>query len=213
MQSITWIDRIANESNLWLGAMKCEDQRDFPQAVTFYLRDASDCLARKAPINAALSCSCAAGCLSNLRLYGSSRLLYREAALLYLERAESTAGRSGRELLWCLKEAWYHFQIADDREMAEEVFKRFSTISRRVDPFPIESVPMPMPRPRSVAELEKMDKGAHVTSAELDLEVKIFLNARRSGRYELYEPSHTRVAPTNGVRDQNNEKSVINQLG
>jgi len=130
MQAITWIDRIADESNLWLNAMKQEDQDDFVQAAGFYLRDASDCLARRSPVKAALSCSCAADCLSRLKLYENARLLHREAAMIYLEGAEATT-KSVRELLWCFREAWVHFQTAGDMQMAEGVFRRFSTLSSR----------------------------------------------------------------------------------
>jgi hypothetical protein len=209
MQAVTWIDRIADESNLWLNAVKYEDQGDLTQAVSLYLRDASDCLARKAPVKAALSCSSAADCLLRLRLYDDARLLYREAAIVYLEGAEST--KSVRELLWTFKEAWIQFQTADDKGMADGVFRRFSTLTRRVDPFPAESALIP--RPRSVAELERQDKGAPSRSAELDLEVEVFLNARRSGHYERHEPNRPIATRKNGARTHSNEKSIINQLG
>jgi hypothetical protein len=209
MQAITWIDRIADESNLWLNAVKHEDQDDLAQAVALYLRDASDCLARKSPAKAALGCSCAADCLLRLRLYGDARALFREAGLAYLEAAEST--KSVRELLWCFKESWIHFQAAGDKEMAEGVLRRFSTLSRRVDPFPAESGLIS--NRRSVSELEIDDHGPRSGNPELDLEVEHFLSARRLGKYEQFEPSRHITTRPKGARTQSNEKSIINQLG
>ncbi len=210
MQATTWIDRISDESNLWMGANKCEDQRDFAQAVKLYLRDASDCLARGAAQRAALSCSCAADCLSRLGLPDQGRALYREAALAYLEGSESRTD-SVREMFWCLKEAWVQFQLAEDSDSAAAVLSRLSTLSRRTDPFP--SRPVFLTRPGRVQELEKVDPSAPSARAEVEPAIKRFLEARRSGRYELHEPARPVAPRKKGARTSANEKSIINQLG
>ena len=208
MQTTTWIDRISDESNLWLRANKHEGHSEFATAVKLYLRDASDCLARRAPVKGALSCSCAADCLSRVGLHDLARRLYREAGLAYLDGAES-ARESVREMLWCLREAWVHFQLADDREIAEGVLRRLSVLSRRVDPFSAE--PAPMQRP--VGEVEHPDEISRAEIADLEREVGQFVDARRSGHYVAHEPGHFTAGHKKGARATANEKSIINQLG
>ena len=58
------MDRITNESNLWLNAIKMEDEGSYLKAFVFYLKDSSECIKQNSFVRAALSCSCAADCLA-----------------------------------------------------------------------------------------------------------------------------------------------------
>lgn len=131
----TWIDRITDESTLWLNAVRSEEQREFVQAASLYLKDASASLERGVFAWAALSCSCAADCLAEVGLPSYARLLYRESGRIYLARADSVARTSIREMLWALRESHRSFLSADDSEAGAEVARRIGTVSRRVDPF------------------------------------------------------------------------------
>jgi hypothetical protein len=213
MQATTWIDRITDESTLWLNAVRSEDQREFAQAATLYLNDAMASLAQGVPAWAALSCSCAANCLGEIGLPSYSKRLYLESARIYLERANTVATSSVREMVWALRQAQRQFIMADELEMAKEASRRITTISRRIDPFRADA-PVPVPdrsdRRRGGAEADDESlRGSPVVA-----EVEKFLRARETGRYDAgkHTPAKGGAAPA-PRRAHTNEKSVVNQLG
>jgi hypothetical protein len=214
MQAPTWIDRITDESNLWLNATRSDDQQDYAQAVVFYLKDASDCLKGDMLPKAALSCSCAADCLAKMGLVDHARELYRETARLYQENAEAVAGVSVRELLWSLRESYQFFLIAGDGKNAEDIHRRYVVIARRVDPFVEEGI-VQLPESKSISEVQAVPIESIPGGVEVAREVEAFMQSRRMTHQEMGRSSKpTQVAPGKNRRGtQSNEKSIVNQLG
>ena len=213
MQATTWIDRITDESTLWLNAVRSEDQRDFVQAASLYLRDASVSLGHGSLVRGAQSCACAADCLNEAGLSTYAKLLYRESAKIYLERADEIGRTSVREMLWSLRQSNQYFWMAEDREMTKETYTRMLAVSRRIDPFSVDA-PSLMPQGTGpIRRRNEADKAA-LRGTEITAEVERFLRSRETGQYEVggSVPSRASTAPKAG-RAQTNEKSIINQLG
>jgi hypothetical protein len=217
MQSSTWVDRITDESNPWLNAIKSEDERDFASAVTLYLKDASDNLEQNLPAKAALSSACAADCLERLSLVSHARLLYRETAAIYAENADRVAGTSVRELLWSLQQSSQFYLLSGERAKSEDAYKRYMTISKRVNLF-IEdrterALEMGSGAPRASSNRKEPVPPPAVSRVVADVEE--FLNLRRTGHRKAQNPSTSLTAGQPKPRRGNtyDEKSIINQLG
>jgi hypothetical protein len=214
MQVSTWIDRITGEKNLWLTAVRSEDKQDYHRAFSLYLDDASECLKKNQPLKAALSCGSAADCLGALGLISHSRALYRESATICLEEAKRAAGISIREYLWALRESYRYFVLANEKGEAEDVFRAYSRVAKKIDPLggneatsPIEPIVLPRGGP-SIA-----GHGAPGESL-LASQVERFLQSRRSGLFEVEEPTGSSdLVPPNRRRGTLDEKSIISQLG
>ena len=52
-----WLDKVTSESNSWLNGIKMEDQGNYKEAITFYLKDAYESVEQNFSIRAALSFS------------------------------------------------------------------------------------------------------------------------------------------------------------
>lgn len=151
MKITTWLDRITDESNLWLSAVQAEDSGDTGRAAALYLEDASVSLEAGAAPRAALSCSCAARCLLSVGALQDSRTLYFEAGVTYSEIAASRFANSIREALWALQRAYLCFLMAGDVGESERAKREFESLVRRADPFEggswfeLPKVPAPNP--------------------------------------------------------------------
>jgi hypothetical protein len=135
VQAITWKDKIADSSNLWLNATRSEEDGKLAEATVFYLRDAAYCLGRQLAARAALSCSCAASCLEKEGNINAARNLYFEAAKIYEEQAAVAFGTSIREALWLLQQAHDHFIVGGDAQKAAQVYDRCASLARKLSPF------------------------------------------------------------------------------
>jgi hypothetical protein len=217
MQTSTWVDRITDESNPWLNAIKSEDERDFASAITLYLRDASDNLEQNMPAKAALSVACAADCLEKLSLFGPARLLYGETAAIYSENADRVAGTSVRELLWSLQESSQFYLMSGQKAKSEEAYKRYMTMSKRVNLFTEDRAARAIetgsgsPRPPS----DRRDPTPPPAASSVVRDVEDFLTMRKTGLRKVQKPIASRTAsPSKSRRGSTyDEKSIINQLG
>lgn len=135
MKITTWLDRITDESNTWLSAVKAEEGSEFGRAATLYLEDASESLEAGSAVRAALSCSCAASCLWKLGAEGDARRLYFEAGVIYSETAGSKFSTSLREALWALQRAYICFVMAGDVKESEKAKDEFHVLAGRANPF------------------------------------------------------------------------------
>lgn len=215
MEAITWIERITDETNPWLNAIKKEEEDDLPLAAELYLKDAGECLKRSALIKAALSCSCAADCLAKVGQLDKALLLYSEAAKLYLENADFVIGKSVRESLWSLREAHEYFLLAEDNLASRQVYDRLIHLASRVGQN-IGNEEMPqVPRARTSVIGGKHTKEPLPinNSADILASLEQFLRLRRS-RDRLGTSSAPSTAMTAGRRrGPVNEESIISQLG
>ena len=142
------MDRITNESNLWLNAIKMEDEGDFLEASFLYLKDAAESLQQNSLIRAALSCSCASNCLSMTGNLEASRQLYLQTAMLYEINGDSIIGESVREALWSYQEGYEYYQLACDSEKVQIIHDKYVSLTRRVNPFLGEEEAMQVLRQR-----------------------------------------------------------------
>lgn len=215
MEAITWIDRITDETNPWLTANKKEEEDDFPQAVKLYLDDAGECLRQNVLVKAALSCSCAADCLTKLGQFHSAQLLYSETAHLYLENADYVIGKSVRESLWSMREAHEYFLLAEDKLAAKQVYDRLIHLESRVDPnigngetTRMRQSRTPVIGGKSVRETFPLDDSAGVAES-----LEQFLRLRRSRDGVEIKSTPSAAVATARRRGPINEESIISQLG
>ncbi|HVB12377.1 MAG TPA: hypothetical protein VNE86_04535 [Nitrososphaerales archaeon] len=194
MQNITWIDRIADDSNLWFRATRSEDEEDYLSAIRFYLQDASDCLGQHMLLRAALSSSCAADCLARMGDLSLAHSLYSETASIYQENSEITMSHSIRESLWSLRETYEYLLLAGENQKAQEIYKRFSLLAKRVDPFyQDEKIQLPLAN----GILGNLKIGRDITHLKSSTEVvqatEKFLQIRKSQSYLTTRSAVTKV--------------------
>lgn len=172
------MDRITNESNLWLNAIKMEDEGDYLKAFIFYLKDSSECIKQNSFVRAALSCSCAADCLAMDGNLAGARQLYLQAGTLYENNAVHVIGNSVREALWSYQEAYEYYNLACENNKAQQIYEKYVSLSRKINPFFGEKEAMESMRIRK-ADTEP-HSGMHTSnmqvSADVDSAIKSFLN-------------------------------------
>ncbi|HXG07430.1 MAG TPA: hypothetical protein VNI77_08915 [Nitrososphaera sp.] len=134
MQKKTWLHRLTDGSNLWFNAVKAEDEGDYEGAISYYIKDALECIKQHSLVRAALSCSCAANCLERIGAPSLARVLYSEAGSIYVENSELSLSESIREALWSLQEAFENYVLAGD-SAAEIVRDRYVILAARTSPF------------------------------------------------------------------------------
>ncbi|AFU59247.1 hypothetical protein Ngar_c23210 [Candidatus Nitrososphaera gargensis Ga9.2] len=213
MQVKTWLQRLTDESNLWFNAVKAEDEGSFQSAISYYMKDALECIRQHSLVRAALSCSCAANCLARMGAWSPARMLYSEAGRLYVENSEIAMSESIREALWSLQEAFENYALAGDDSAADTVRERYVMLAARTSPFSragqvaedlesrrVESIkPDPRKKEASIPE-------------ELAGEIENFVRARRSGTArtdDSFDPSYVmRSIGVNNGGSRLDEKSI-----
>jgi hypothetical protein len=172
------MDRITNESNLWLNAIKMEDEGDYLKAFIFYLKDSSECIKQNSFVRAALSCSCAADCLAMDDNLAGARQLYLQTATLYENNAVHVIGSSVREALWSYQEAYEFYNLACENNKAQNIYEKYISLSRKVNPFFGEKEAMESLRIRKSDQVPQ--SGIHTAnmqvSADVDNAIKNFLS-------------------------------------
>ena len=151
MKIETWMHRITSESNLWLNAVKMEEEGNFFEAFFLYLKDAAESLQKNLLVRAALCCSCAANCLSITGNLAASRQLYLQTAMLYEINGDSIIGESVREALWSYKECYEYYHLACDSEKTQVVYDKYVSLARRINPFQGEEEAMKLMSERKKA--------------------------------------------------------------
>lgn len=147
----TWMHRITSETNLWLNAVKMEEEGNFFEAFFLYLKDAAESLQKNLLVRAALCCSCAANCLAITGNLAASRSLYLQTAMLYETNGDSIIGESVREALWSYKECYEYYHLACDSEKTQVVYEKYVSLARRINPFLGEAEAMNLMRQRKMA--------------------------------------------------------------
>lgn len=169
MRKETFLDRIQKDSNLWLNAVQAEDEGDYLKAFSFYLKDATEYLRQNSLVRAALSCSCAAECLRLMGHLAPARQLNLQAAALYEKNAGQVIAYSVREALWSYQEAYEFYNLAGESNKAREVFERYVSLSRKVNPLSGEKEALESLRQRKI-EAES-GPNTHQTNMEISIEI------------------------------------------
>ena len=192
MQVKTWLQRLTDESNLWFNAVKSEDEGNFEIAVSYYVKDALECIKQRSLVRAALSCSCAANCLARMGAYSPARTLYSAAAGIYVENSEVAMSVSIREALWSLQEAFENYALAGDGA-AETVRERYAMLAARTSPFSRAGQAAKELDSRKAEAVKPDPKKKEASIPEgLAGEIENFVKARKSGtaRPESFDPSY-----------------------
>ena len=203
----TWLDRITDESNLWLTAAKAEEAKDFPDAAVQYLSDASDCLERGSKVRAALSCYCAAECLAAMGAKPEARILYFQAGKLYSRIADHGVSGSIREALWALQRAHACYVHADRIKESEAIAEAFKLLARRANPFSGGAAWLDLPQ---VAPKVWGSGGAAEVPAEVKKALDGFLE-QYGGPAARTDDAQTKPRRTGGTMDD--QESFVSQLG
>ncbi len=203
----TWLDRITDESNLWLSAAKAEEAKDYRAAAAQFLEDASDCLSRGSKVRAALSCYCAAECVSRIGARKEAQQLYYRAGKLYTEIADHGVSGSIREALWALQRAYGCFVLADEAKDSEMVFEAHRLMARRANPFSIGSDWFEMPK-----LVRQHEDGPTATELPLEVETEMegFLALAEAEALKRSNAS-IRQRRSGGMND--GPESFVSQLG
>ena len=184
------MDRITNESHLWLNAIKMEDEGDYLKAFIFYLKDSSECIKQNSFVRAALSCSCAADCLAMDGNLAGARQLYLQTAALYEDNAVHVIGNSVREALWSYQEAYEYYNLACENNKAQSIYEKYVSLSRKINPFFGEEQAMESLRIRKSDKAQQ--SGVHTSnmqvSADVDNAIKNFLHDLASTSDEKSNP-------------------------
>ena len=210
MQVKTWLQRLTDESNLWFNAVKAEDEGNLESAVSYYIKDALECIKQRSLVRVALSCSCAANCLARMGAWSRARTLYSEAGSIYVENSEVAMSESIREALWSLQEAFENYVLAGD-SVAETVRERYVKLAARTSPFSrAEHASRELESRRS--ELIKSDpKKKEATLPDgLASEIENFVNVRKSGaaKSRSFDPSYVMRSINMSGGSRLDEKSI-----
>lgn len=129
------MERLTDDANPWLTAVRMEEQGELSKAALLYLEDATRCLDQGTVPRAALGATCAADCFAKLGLGMKARRIYHVAGMLYWDNADAIMGASVRESLWSLQEAYECLLLAGEEENAKRVHLLFTSLARRANPF------------------------------------------------------------------------------
>lgn len=209
MQVKTWLQRLTDESNLWFNAVKAEDEGNFESAISYYLKDALECIKQRALVRAALSCSCAANCLVRLGVWSQACALYSEAAAIYIENSEVAMSESIREALWSLQEAFENYALADN-PMADTVRDRYVALAARTNPFPHANKAAKQIELRRTEAIKPDLKREAMLSESLVSQIENFEAARKSGmaRTLPFDPSYVMKSIELNGGSRLDEKSI-----
>jgi len=167
--------RITNESNVWLNAIKMEEEGSFFEAFFLYLKDVAESLKKNFLLRAALSCSCAASCLSHTGNLVAARQLYLRTALLYETNGDSIIGESVREALWSYKESYEYYSLGCDSEQSQIVYDKYVSLARRINPFLGEEEAMKEMRQRKKT-ISAVKKDNTQTNMQISTQVENAMN-------------------------------------
>jgi hypothetical protein len=212
MQVKTWLQRLTDESNLWFNAVKAEDEDNLNNAASFYIKDALECIKQRSLVRAALSCSCAANCLTRIGALPSARKLYLASATLYVENSDIAMSESIREALWSLQEAFENYILAGESNSAGTVCDRYVKLAARTNPFSnAEHTAKELESRKAVAEsvIAKSAKKEATIPDELAREIENLIQARKLlAKPDRFDPSYVMKSINLSGGSRLDEKSI-----
>ena len=210
MQVKTWLQRLTDESNLWFNAVKAEDEGDLSGAASYYVKDAAECIKQRSLVRAALSCSCAANCLAKMGAGPHARMLYSEAAGIYVENSEIAMSESIRESLWSLQEAFENFTLAGDNDRADAVRSRYVALATRTNPFSgADKAAGALDSRKGAVDAKPATAADAGISEQLACEIDGFLRARKSAaKKDSFDPGYVMNSIDHSGGSRLHEKSI-----
>lgn len=134
IKTISWSDKIVDPSNYWLKAVNKEEEHEYEIAADSYLKDAIASFDKGSFNRAALSCSCAATCVSKLGDRKTAQKLFFEAGNLFETKANTVSSESIRDSVWALRQSYENFIMSGDVQKAEEIYQTIITYASRINP-------------------------------------------------------------------------------
>jgi hypothetical protein len=212
MQVKTWLQRLTDESNLWFNAVKSEDENNLNNAASFYIKDALECIKQHSLVRAALSCSCAANCLTRMGATLQARKLYSAAAAIYMENSDIAMSESIREALWSLQEAFENYILAGEGNSAGTVRERYVKLAARTNPFSkAEHAAKELESRKAAAEsvIAKSAKKEASIPDELAREIENLLQTRKPlAKPDRFDPSYVMKSINVNGGSRLDEKSI-----
>jgi hypothetical protein len=213
-----WLERLTDDANVWLTAVRMEEQADYAKAAALYLDDATKCLEEGTIVRAALSVTCAADCFARLGLTSRSRRLYHVAAMSYWDNADARIGSSVRESLWSLQEAYESFVLAGEEENAEQVRAAFESMARRANPFIGERDSFKLPLKQELAAKfpepsDPLQAQAQEEPPELVGKFEALLGARERQQARDNAAKESTVPPPHTEMETIDAQGFVGQLG
>lgn len=135
MKIKTWIEKITDDSNLWLSAVKHEEERNYVDAITLYLKNATNELNQNSLVTVALDCVCAGNCAKEMNYFQLSKKLYHQAGKLYEFHHKKMLSDSPNESLWSLLQAYDVYLITEDFVNSQRVSSEYRSLMHRINPF------------------------------------------------------------------------------
>jgi tetratricopeptide (TPR) repeat protein len=207
MQVKTWLQRLTDESNLWFGAVKAEDEGNFLEAASNYVEDATRCLEQNL-VRSALSCSCAAHCLMHLGAKSRAQTLYSTAAKIYMDNSDLALSGSIREALWSMQEALENFALAGNYKEAVQIRNKYLALSSRINPFGRPTIALPAFEKNATPA----DPATKETDIPRDLANRIYnfieLYRKSSVRHDTFDPGDVLRSINSTGGSKLNEKSI-----
>jgi hypothetical protein len=211
-----WLEKLTDDANPWLTAVRMEEQGELKKAALLYLRDAVVCLDESTTVRAAIGVTCAADCFGRIGLRTKARRLYHIAGMLYWDNADSRMGSSIRESLWSHQEAYRCFSLAGEEENAERVGLLFTSLARRANPFIGERDAFRLPSEYDLRG-ELLDPGSEADDcgevSELREAFDELLRARDRRRDREPAKSRTTVAVPDREIETIDAQGFVGQLG
>lgn len=130
-----WLERLTDDANVWLTAVRMEELGAFQRAASLYLEDAAKCFDEGTVVRAALGATCAADCIASLGFAQRARRLRHLAGVAYWDNADARMGNSVRESLWSLQQSYECFVLSGEEENASKVRSVYDSLARRANPF------------------------------------------------------------------------------
>jgi hypothetical protein len=211
-----WLEKLTDDANVWLTAVRMEERGELAKAVLLYLEDATACLDGGTLVRAALGSTCAADCLVTMGLSGKGRRLYHVAGMLYWDNADARLGASVRESLWSLQESHEAFLLAGEEDNAKHVRQLFTSLARRANPFIGERDTFRLPTKADLAvELAGSNDAKDDTaeSVELAKAIEAFILARERQRERDSATKRTVSLPADLEMETLDAQGFVGQLG
>lgn len=133
----SWVEKVTDDSNLWLLATRLEAEGDFKAASEYYIQDAEEYEKKEQDSRVALSYLCAGRCKAKLGAKAEARSLYRLAGEHYTNFAEKTMTSSPHEASWGFAKAADCFQTGAYPTEARALRLRSKDIADALTPIPL----------------------------------------------------------------------------
>jgi hypothetical protein len=135
----SWVEKVTDDSNVWLQAVRLEAEGDFEGASGYFLEDAEHYKSKGLDARVALSLVCAGRCKAKLGNVKEARKFYRDAGVFYTNFAEKALESSPHEASWAFEKAAECYKYGAYATKAKELKDRSKDIEKILKPLPLNA--------------------------------------------------------------------------